>query len=183
MKFDSVQKIWSHCSFCPLCQDCCRKIKVNIFSQWPSPSFNTISYKKDNQFLIINCVEYNSKMKIQFIINCIDNTFKVISTLNLLEYNTVLEIDSDCNECFSTRSTTNLKIDYNNTIISNSDTIDYININNSKNDVSITIFYYDNYIIINDSGKDDGIKLPMMNLDFKNIKNVIQKLKTLILFS
>ena len=203
--FNTVQELWSYCAFCPLCQDVCRDIIVDVAMD--SDRNLRTSYEKKDQFLHIKC-EQSSKSRSrstkrsysvisQYVIDCMQNTFTV-QFLPDTPVNAYCYIQSMCEECAYTfvygsdmelhaNSQKVLNIGLDREHIELSDETHRYNLNfYYSNDVppGIGLFVEREEIDCEyDKDRDRGIKLPLMTLDFSVPKKVIDKLKTLILFS
>lgn len=201
---NTIQELWSYCLFCPICQDITREIWV---STGPDDVLDLSSHKKIDNILILSCFFHykRQKSKIVFNINCLDNSFKVDisdptpSTRNVegseIPYFTFF-IGGDCKVCSSTHlSSIESQLDLLKLSISNigidSETI---SIFDEKSEWTYILSYeYDiNKIKILKSKVDDNgdltfwknpPEIPIVNFDFSNPKKVINRIKTLLVFS
>lgn len=192
---NTVQNIWSQCLYCPLCKDVCRDV---VFIADASHDTNINVWEKIESNIIFSC-QINNKNKssglINFNINCLNNSFefeiikspiKNIETISCqligtcAKCNNTFSITSSFILDFNSKKISNIGIDKDNIILSDKD--DYYN---------ITLLHYcDTMLISKCKTHEDGrvteqnaIDLPIMKLDFANPKRVINKIKTLLLFS
>lgn len=105
--FNTIEELWGHCLFCPICNDNCRDIHV---SAGPDDNFKLISFKKNDEILQLKCSLHLKKLKyvVDYKINSNDNTFKAKvfapkevenSIENPLSTYFYFYIQSTCNKC------------------------------------------------------------------------------------
>lgn len=198
-KFSSIHELWNRCSFCPICNEHCRKIVISV---GPDQVLQLISTEYSDQFLQLHCV-YSYKLtrqKISFDINCQDNSFSVSfnegyeGAVPVLTSDNVLAssspyfyfyIQSHCPVCkgasafsldaelnFLERRVHNIGLECETTVYDFNHNQYYVEMKYDEQTMEISI---------NSSRK--YIKLPLANLDFSDLEKATNKIKTLILFS
>lgn len=201
--FNTVQELWSYCAFCPLCQEICREPLVDVAIDSDGNIHTT--YEKKDQFLYITCEKrlwkrsktYQTVCK--YVIDCVNNTFTVQSLPDTPQEASCY-IQSLCDQCrcsfvygsdmelrMPSQTVSNIGLDR-----------EHFELTDDKDRYNINYYYgYNNppgqvmYIerepidceYDKDADRELGIRLPIMELDFSDQKKIINKLKTLILFS
>lgn len=201
--FNTLQELWDHCAFCPICLRKCREVLISV---GPDDEFTLLSTKKSNEALHIKCSFKNKTdlYSIIYQINCLDNSYTVdikylcprdstaempTQAPEISEPYFFFFIESFCNECicanshsidleFNTldRKIYNLKLDR-----------EDFSLKSEKDSMLITLSYGKNMLVVNMADRNNTplpfIKLPMINLDFSDQDKAIDRIKTLILFS
>lgn len=191
---NTIQELWDYCEFCPICQKSSRMVFVSV---GPDSSFELVSIEKSVGFLTINC-KYRFRRNIYYVSYIIDlyqNIFNINSGHSLISDQTTVDndkvkranfyfyINSDCSNC-SSASSLDLEFDLKNKTISNiAVEREYVYLEHDSGHFNITTFYDQDYILISQDDGSKGIKIPFLNLDFTNKAKVINRIKTLILFS
>jgi hypothetical protein len=203
--FNSIQELWDYCSFCPVCQGA-RQISVSV---GPDMVFSLKHMHKEDETLHLECI-YKKKQNlytIQYKIDCNTNLFDV-SVANvevLVEKNQIpfakvakayfyIYIRSKCHECGCSstdsidlefgivdKKVTNIQLDR-----------EVFRLLNEVDKFNITVIHDDNIMLVSrcyefdeeDYDEDSkAIRLPLVKLDLLNQAKVVNKIKTLILFS
>jgi hypothetical protein len=206
--FNNIQELWDYCSYCPICQkDCCR----TDVSVGPDACFNLTSFKKDDVFLDMQCVfkNYHNAYSVEYKVNCLDNTFDVSvdNVQPLLEveekpYRKIEEayfyfyIQSYCDECdnvfiFSAdieldivdKKVSDLQLERESLYLLKGEDKFHLTLIHDRN-VMLVSRCFDSTDNMLAWGEDEKImELPLIRFDLSDQKNVVQRLKTLILFS
>ena len=73
---NTIQELWEHCLYCPICKESCREMHVSV---GPDETCNIISFKKKNEILHLTCKLLLRKLKyiVHYTVNCNDNSFDV----------------------------------------------------------------------------------------------------------
>jgi hypothetical protein len=201
-KLNSVQELWSHCLFCPICRDITREVYVSV---GPDDVFELSKFEKKDHILFLDCFFYTKKeeFKIKYEINCLNNSFKAIISSPNPSSRTItgassahfyFYINSDCRICNASYTNgADLEIDFlSKEIINIGIEREGIYLLNEKSKYHITLEHDNNRMQISkcfedeDGGIVDDNKpfiFPMIKLDFSNPKKVINKIKTLLVFS
>lgn len=202
---NTIQELWAYCLFCPICQDSVRTIYVDV---GPDDTFQLSNFKKDNHILKLDCAFRAKKQiyNIDYCINCLDNSFTVdIHEPKPITDNSRVDkasapyfyfyIHSACRECDTTHTNSNdLEIELLTSKITNigMETEDvylcgdkynfHIATSYSENEMLISKFKEDpfNGEFVND---DKPCQLPIIDFDYSSPKKVINKIKTLLVFS
>lgn len=205
--FNTVQELWSYCAFCPLCQDVCREVMVDVAMN--SDMSNETLYEKKDQFLYITCERHlwrrrpidkkkNRKYETvcKYVIDCTQNTF-TFQAMPDMPPETSCYIQSICENCTSTfaygadmelytPSQKIFNIGLEREAIKLTDNTHRYELNyyyGSDAPPGEGMFVYRSLLDADGDPDSLGIKLPLMELDFSDQKKIINKLKTLILFS
>ncbi len=205
--FNTVQELWSYCAFCPLCEDICRDVIVDVAMD---SDFNIeTSFEKKDQFLHITCERRLWRSRpidkkknrthetvCKYVIDCTKNTFTLLSQPDTPEQASCY-IQSMCESCANTftygadmelyahsQKVFNIGLERESIELSD-DTHRYELNYYYSNDTppGVGMFVYRSLLDAEGDPDNLGIKLPLMELDFYDPKKVINKLKTLILFS
>jgi hypothetical protein len=198
----TVQELWSHCLFCPICQDITRDVHVEV---GPDDAFQLVKFEKNNHILTLHCSfrAFKKKQSVKYHINCLDNSFKVdIGESTPDETPTTAArpyfffyIQSDCKECNSSHTNgSDLELDMLNSVVSNIGVErEGIYLLNEKNKFHITLCHDDNEMLISKCFEDEQtgeilddnkpFNFPIIEFDFSNQKKVINKIRTLLVFS
>lgn len=200
--FNNIQELWSHCLFCPMCQNVSRKIFITVH---PDEVFELKSFEKDNQFLILHCLIrlMNKRHQSIFTINCLDNTFQ-FDIYNTSQSKMPVEkassptfcmcIQARCHKCDNASIYSedieldllkglinNIKIEYESIYVSDGINEYFIQIWHNRNNMLIgRCFEDDNGSWIDE---ENAVHLPIVAFDFSNTAKIINKIKILLLFS
>lgn len=199
---NTVQQLWSNCLFCPICQDITRTIHVSV---GPDEAFQLQSFKKINHILHLDCLFQVRMLKYKAIyeINCLDNSFSCHIGKPETAQSSVdrasapyfyFYIQGDCKQCNDTyASSKDLELDLLNKKIQNigveregiylrgKDSHYHLTMSYDEKEMLITRCHEENGLMVEDSGKP--FHLPIMEFDFTKPKKVINKIKTILLFS
>lgn len=188
---NTIQELWSYCLYCPICKVICREITV---AAGPNDQFKLVFFKKENHILAIQCV-YKKSFIVNYEINCLDNTFKIIgNNLNLDQTYCYFYIQSICRICNATHVTgTDLELNLEEKSIYNIGLEkEGVYLLSTKDMYHITILYKNSTMLVSKCFKDkDGIvlddnrvcTLPLVDLDFSNLHKVAYRIKTMLVFS
>jgi hypothetical protein len=201
-KFNNVQQLWSYCLFCPICQDVVRDVYV---SMGPTEVASVVSQKKEEQYLHIGAAfkMFKKRYKGKIIINCIRNTFDVaidsledeMLTINRASSsNFYLEVQADCKQCLNTMAvSSDLDIDLMQKTVANisisregfyflkGKSKYHVTLDHEANEMTVSKCFEDDSGTIIDDNKP--FTFPLINLDFSNPQKVINRIKTLLVFS
>jgi hypothetical protein len=201
-KFNTLQELWSYSLYCPLCKDVVRNMVV---SMGPSNVSAVKTFKKVNQFLHVDArfhffkKKYNGKL----IINCVTNTFEIaveqIEDGDLLVNKSpsstlYLELQSTCNECANTfvvssdididllgKTLSNFSISREGFYLLKGKSKYHVSLDHESNTMDISKCFEDDSGTIVDDNKP--LRFPIINFDFSNTQKVINKIRTLLVFS
>lgn len=198
----SLQELWSHCLFCPICRDITREINVSV---GPDDAFEIFKFEKNDHILSLDCFFYtkNKEFKIKYDINCLNNSFNVVisdptpSTRDVSRASSAhffFYINSDCRICNATHTNSaDLELDMINKVVSNINVErEGIYLLNEKTKYHITLEHDCNRMQISKCFEDEELGIlddnkpftfPMIKFDFSNPKKVINKIRTLLVFS
>lgn len=206
---NTLQELWSHCLFCPICRDVVRDVEVSV---GPDEAFSITKWEKDNHILKLDCIFKAKKQKYRTVysINCLDNSFVVdISepTHTSASSDTYKRVDkasapyfffyiySDCRKCDNThtnssdleldllnRKVTNIGLEREGIYLLTEKDKYHLTLCHDSNEIELSKMFYDEGM---DTLVDDNktINLPLIDFDFSNIKKVVNKIKTLLVFS
>lgn len=204
---NSVQDLWAHCRFCPICQDMCRDVTIDV---GPDDVFTISSFEKQDHILRLECTFRAKKQRYRTVysVNCLDNTFKVDISEPVHESASsdsykrndrasapyfFFYIFSDCKKCNSAHTnSSDLELDLLERKVSNIGIErEGVYLLTEKDKFHISLFYDRNVMLVSRAREEDSVivdddkhvELPLVNLDFSNPNKVINKIKTLILFS
>jgi hypothetical protein len=203
--FNSIQELWDYCSFCPVCQNT-REMSVSV---GPDDVFTLDSFSKRDSILELQC-QFHKKQNIYYVsykIDCNTNSFDVQVT-NVLEKMPETKmppdkvkkayfffyIQSNCQYCdCSTAHGKDLELDmlekkvYNigleresHWLLNETDKF-HISVIHDRDVMLVTRCYGIDEFDFREDGK--SITLPLVKLDLSNQHKVVNKIKTLILFS
>jgi hypothetical protein len=205
--FDTVQKLWSYCLWCPVCLDTCRKVHV---LDGPDNTFEVTDFSKENEILTVRSLHKTGKFKarpqnlgvkveklkyITHTINCVNNTFTVeADDPELLKMYWFFFIQSDCEKCNSSYANgTDMELNTaNNTIFNIGAEREGIYLLSKKEKYHVTMAYDSNAMLVSKCFEDkDGsiiddskvCQLPIVNIDFSKLNKAINKIKTMLVFS
>lgn len=193
--------------FCPICQDTCREISVTL---GPDGVVTPVHLMKlDENLQLVTSVQIREdKYSITFNIDCIKNTFEFIISDKVSNPKDFVEkaarsslfffVESDCKKCMN--SWTNGKDIELNFLTKKIENIglerEEIWLTKTKDKFLVAYEYIEGYMSIDkllESFDFDGLvghhpsssptKLPITELDFKNYNKIINKIKTVLVFS
>lgn len=203
--FNSIQELWDYCSFCPVCLGN-RCISVSV---GPDGVFSLKNMHKQDETLHLVCI-YKKKQNlytVEYHIDCNTNLFDV-SVTNVevvIEENQIpidrvtkayfyIYIRSKCYECRCSsldsidlefgivdKTITNIQLDR-----------EVFRLLNEPDKFNITVIHDVNIMLVSRCHEFDSedydedskaIRLPLVCLDLRNQDKVVNKIKTLILFS
>jgi hypothetical protein len=200
---NTLQELWSHCLFCPICRDVIREVSVSV---GPDDAFTIKKWEKENHILHLHCTFKAKKQKYKTVyhINCLDNSFTVdisepVRTTERADGASApyffFYIFSDCKKCNNTHTnSSDLELDLLNKKVTNIGLErEGIYLLSEKDKYHLTICHDSNEIELSKMFHDDAlgtlvddnnvISLPLIEFDYSNVKKVINKIKTLLVFS
>jgi hypothetical protein len=203
-KLCNVQDLWAYCMYCPVCQDMCREVMVDILLRGDLNYMFDV--EKKDQFLTL---KWPSKRKdrllepkraskhgapITYVIDCMKNTFEIDSENPAALNNPTFYLQGTCYGCNdSVAYGADMEMDVETgTIPDIGLEAESIELADDNHDYSITIDYHRDEMLISvydpkyDGDSDQTPKqtaLPIIKLDYSDKQKVIQKLSTLLLFS
>lgn len=206
-QFATIQELWDYCAYCPICLRNCREVVVSV---GPDGAFILVTAKKQENALYLQCTYKNKRnvYSVNYDINCLDNTFKV-DVSHVREIAPGEEINTDrikrayffffveglCRECHCTsahgvdleldivdRKISNIGLDRESFYLLEGKDKFHVSPIHDRNVMLVSRCYPD------DEGigfieSDKTIELPLVKLDLSDQDRVVNKLKTLILFS
>lgn len=204
---NSVQEVWNYCLFCPVCQKSCRTIQVSV---GPDDAFTISSFDKSDKDLLLRCVFRYRRIKysVEYLVDVENNSFEIESQKIDDGFDNHQDIDVDkakralfyfyiqshcklCNGASSfssdiefdlfTRTVSNFGIERESYYIKNENTKFHITLLHDRNVMIFSSANVSKDGLIEIYGKP--IELPLLNLDFSNTDKIINRIKTLILFS
>lgn len=199
----TIQELWSYCLFCPICRDITREISI----QGGPPEVTQIkSYRKVDHFLEIDCFVTVSKKQygITYYLDCLRNTFtQTIKEIGIQDppinrassANFYIYFLADCRVCNSTHTNSqDIELDILKKKVSNIGvSLEGVYLLKQKDKYHLTIQHKDQKILVSrmiedpDSGEliDDNkvVSFPLTHLDFSKPKKLINRIKTLLVFS
>jgi hypothetical protein len=199
---NSVQEVWARCMFCPLCQDVVRDVDVIV---GPSEMAELVSFKKNGPILEVKCkIPLGSKKNVHtYYIDCPRNTF----TFSVVEVgiqeapnNRVaggyffLTFMSSCPQCNCTYTNSlDMELDFLQKKISNLGiSLEGIYLLKDKSKFHLTFQHENDTILVSKMTEDTNgelvddnktVSFPMTHFDFSKPKKVLNRLKTLLVFS
>lgn len=201
MKILSVQKLWSHCIYCPICKDVCRTNEIVPFH-----GTKITKWSKEDATIHIKCLvekqTYENNKSSKFLrwklscdINAIDNTVlsEIVAAKDEKEFPELeFQVIGNCLKCLNTFSTGQFSIDLKSGIVEKiSLDKDSVHLLTEDGNYHVSLLHYSNSMVVSKcSIRDDGsiedgetTIFPMVEVDFHQPKKVINKIKTLLLFS
>lgn len=206
--FNNVQELWDYCETCPICMRRCREVVVSV---GPDGAFILVAAQKQNNgSLFLQCTYKNKRnvYSVNYDINCLDNTFKVeVPYVRDLAPGEVANpekvkkayfyfyIEGLCRECHCTSAHgQDLELDIVDKKISNIGLErESFYLLEGKDKFHVSPIHDRNVLLVSrcypdDEGigfieSDKTIELPFVKLDLSDQERVVNKLKTLILFS
>jgi hypothetical protein len=204
---DTVQKLWSHFLMCPTCKDFDREVDVSV---GPDTNTRLVLFKKENHILTLDIVFKAKKQqyKIQYNINCLDNSFKV-DIAEILDFSAVEDkykrtdrasapyfyfyLFGTCRKCGNSFSNskemeldllnnkiTNIGLEHESIYILKNGEGFHLNLDYEKHNMSVAKFTIDT---TPDDIVNNEMELPLIEMDFSNTEKVFDKIKTLLIFS
>lgn len=204
--FNTVQELWSFCSFCPLCREHSRTITLQV---GPDDEFNlsdNLPYEKIGSELKLYAsyqmerggLDYiKGRISATYLINCDTNDFELqVSDINLSlaekakRANFYFYVYSKCHKCDNSYiNSSDVEFDLENKKVY------HIQMDREgyylQDKYHVTVSHEQNMLMVSrlemteDARIDHEkvIELPYVNLDLSDIPKVVNKIKTLILFS
>lgn len=189
---NSVRELWEQCQFCPICQENIRTVEVDQFN------INVVHWKKTDNNLKIRCCPNNDRsfeflQIVNYSINCDDNSFHYVA--NSGEENKIsvtCQISGKCEKCRLTWSSGTMLLNGDNKQVENI-CLDResVYVIGPEGNYHVTLLHYCEATLLSkcyvrDDGSIDNDKVseyPLVKLDFSKPQKVLNKVKTLILFS
>jgi len=200
--FDNIQGLWDYCLFCPICQKDSRTVNV---SAGPDKYWEVADFEKNGNILTLFCTYKAAKQSRHFIdykFDCVDNTFQANISKEvpyplrdeirerIQEAYIFLDIDGSCEKCdcstassqsleldMESRKVTNIQLEREKFFLLREKDKYHVTLWHSSNNMRVSKYDSENF----EEGKE--IELPLVNLNLIDQAKVINKLKTLILFS
>jgi hypothetical protein len=208
--FNTVQELWSHCLFCPLCQVPSRTITLQVGPDDQFTLDGNIPYHRiGSDLLIYSSFQIDRQdpdyvkgnIATTHIINCVDNTFELqVSDTNPLLAEKAKKsyfyfyVYANCSLCDNSYvNSTDIEFDPEKKIVYNlqMDREGYYLL--SEEDSYHVTTSHDRHVVmvsrveVPETGvridNEKVLELPFFNLDVSNLSKAINKIKTLILFS
>jgi hypothetical protein len=191
---NTVQELWSHCLYCPICKDICRDPLVSV---GPDDQFQIVFAEKEDHILSVQCLfkKKDKKIHVTYLIDCLKNTFEIEGNDSALQ-NTYcyFYIQSDCRRCDATHTNgTDLELNLETKQISNIGIErEGIYLLSTKDKYHVTFQYDNNTMLVSKCFEDDDgmliddnkvARLPLVNLDFSKPRKAANRIKTLLVFS
>lgn len=197
-EFNNLQELWSYCLFCPLCQDMTRTI--TLIPIWGG---DILKHQKKGRILSVRGAANIGlqRYEMTYDIDCVSNTFtvkqtKAVPNNNKISTNTGLEfyIMTVCDKCNNTSANTkpidlNLASKKSNNF---SMEIEGVYLLEGKYKYHLGFNHVNNLMFISKCFVDDDggivddnkvLNLPLINFDFRDVKKVVDRIRTLIVFS
>lgn len=181
--FNSLHQLWSYCTYCPICKDCCRTVDISI---GPDPYLNLISFKKENDLLSIraNAVDIRPKFYYDLVIDLKNNSYSSNIKPSLHLQNIYMSLFANCLKC--SRSLLN-----SDEIIFDLNSQNITNFSLSDETIFLTNYYLsirhnEDKMLVSKSGIDfisTVVTAPIIPIDFSNLDKLTDKIKTILLFS
>jgi len=208
--FNTVQELWDYCSFCPICQEDCRDIVISV---GPDAVFELSSCDKESNFLNLKCVftSKKSSYSVQYKIDCQSNAFAVAivaTDVHLLSVSAqssnkkvgeayfYFYLRSSCPKCqcastygtdleldFLERKIVNIQLERESFFLLKGVDKFHITTIHDRDVIIVSRGHLvgDGELVFEED--DKKIELPMVKLDLSDQTKVVNKIKTLILFS
>jgi hypothetical protein len=219
--FNTFQKLWNYCLFCPICQEPSRTISISI---GPDEEWRLTEFQKEGSELKLftTCTIFDSdepedpelrrkfrklnSCSATFIIDCDNNTFVLQGNrfafndedpklVELAKKNaTYIYLHAKCNRCDNTyldtmdigldpisNTLSNFQIEREGAYLMSEKDKFHISLQHDRGLMSVSRMFES--ILSNIVEDEKVIDLPLVNLDFSNAPKVVNKIKTLILFS
>ncbi len=201
-KFNILQEVWSYLLFCPLCRDMTRDIHV---AAGPGEELEVKTFKKVNETLFVKCLvkKPSSNYKIAFHIDCTRNNF--VLTIQVPEgkqppilknpTRCYLYLLSDCKKCGnSNTNSSDIELDLLQKKISNIGIeLEGMYFLTGKSKYHLTLNHTDGQLLVSRCIEDPEtggiidenktISFPLSHFDFSKPKKVINRIRTLLVFS
>lgn len=209
--FNTVQELWTHCVFCPLCKQYGRTLAL---SAGPDDQFRftqNMPYELSGHELKLNTVFDNHARKskvpgspknaVSYTIDMESNTFTIdihsqspLVVEDAEKANFYFYIYANCNNCNSSyfnsadlefdlleKKVCNLQADREGFYLTSEKDKYHITASHDKNILMVSRLEIAEDGIVSDG--ESIVELPFINLDFSDLTKVSNKIKTLILFS
>jgi len=188
---ETVQKLWSYCLYCPICDDTSREIVV---SAGPEDFFKLVFFKKEDHILNIQCV-YKKKFVVTYNVDCLNNTFKVCGNdPNSDKIYCYFNMQSVCRQCNASHTTSSdLELNWtNNSIYRIGVEREGVYLLSTKDKYHISMVYENSTMLISKCFKDEDGQiiddnriciLPLVDLDFSEPRKTAHRIKTMLVFS
>jgi hypothetical protein len=204
--FNTIQELWDYCSFCPVCQKNGRQIILKV---GPDAVFTLTNFDKTKTKLNLDCVykKKNNFYRVVYKIDCLSNLFNITVPEMVIDFPEAqlprqkvkqayfyLYIQSDCKKCKCAASYgKDLELEILDKKISNIKLErESFFLLKEKDKFHISVNYGSNYMVVSRcQGLDDidfeeesgKVKLPLFDFDLSDQAKLVQRIKTLILFS
>lgn len=206
--FNTVQELWSYCLFCPICQEPSRNI---ILTVGPDNEFVITEFEKKGSELKLFCSYRQGNLSKKdksrapthsatFTIDCLKNSYQVETAgldpaivATAKEAYFYLYINANCTGCDNSylnssdlefysedKTIHNIQMEREGAYVSSGKDKFHITLSHDSGVMRVSRCYDMDGETIDD---EKVIELPLVNLDFSDAPKVINKVKTLILFS
>ena len=192
-----TKELWDHCLFCPVCQNAERKMFVSV---GPDAVFSLNRFQKRDSLLYLQCIYRKESYlyTVEYNIDCNTNLFDVavpqvqinipgqqIAAQRVSRAYFYFYLQSRCEQCDGSAAYSNdLELDVLDKKVFNielererfvitDDTVNYY----------LTVIHDQDLTLVSNDSDQGSIKLPLLNIDFSDQPKMINKIKTLILFS
>ncbi len=193
--FDNIQNVWEYCNKCPICQSNC-KASIVVYADY----LKMIGYEKEGNALHIHLVYDQTKRKVSISIDC--NTHIILAQdiydekfEELYEDRLFLTFHGSCDQCKRFQINSNeILIDLMKNYIDSDNSIqrESFYLSCMEDNFHVSLLYYNSTMIVsryieNKSGEfittGNVFYGKMVNCDLVNQSKIINKLKTLLIFS
>jgi hypothetical protein len=204
--FNTTEELWNYCLFCPVCQDPDRYIDITV---GPDEHFEIEDWEYDGGGqLRLNCsfrLDRTYKKNrpgsytASYLIDCQQNTFQLtangpdpVIANHAAGFEFFFHIFAKCVKCnYSYINTVDLELNKDHTISNLQMDRESAYMIGEKDKYHITLSHDRNVMMVTRcqiidktlEDEENVIELPLINLDFSNHTKIINKIKTLILFS
>src|SRR5271170_6027884 len=204
--FNTMEELWAFCLSCPICKNPARFMDLTA---GPDDHFTIDAWKKVDYQLQIDCSfrldredkkSRTDKYKASYVIDCQQNTYHLlvdgpdsVIANKATEFNFFFQIFSKCKICYNSSVNTtdiefdngehvayNLEIDRESVYLLEGKDKYHITLSHDRNVMMVSRCSIQEKTIIDE---ESVIDLPLINLDFSNPTKIVNKIKTLILFS
>lgn len=208
--FSKFVELWNYCLFCPICQEPSRTISISIGpdEEWQLTEFQKIgSELKMFCYWILDTEDKDHSIKTKhsaiFTVDCDKNTYQLsVNSKDTAMAKTApkssayIYLHAQCNGCDNTYLDTmdmdfdpetsaiyNFQIEREGAYILSEKDKFHISLQHDRNVMSVSRMFALSESIGGMKEEDKVIDLPLVNLDFSNAPKIVNKIKTLILFS
>lgn len=204
--FNSVEELWAYCLFCPICKNPDRFLDLTA---GPDDHFKIEAWKKVGTQLQLDCGFRHDRKdkksraghyKANYVVDCQQNTYHLSTSgpdsalaEKAAEFNFFFHVYAKCKACYnSSVNTTDIEFDDSKKLVYNMEVDrESVYLLEDKDKYHITLSHDRNVMMVSRCSlqketiidEENVIDLPLINLDFSNPTKIVNKIKTLILFS